>query len=462
MRRLACAIALGLLTACGEETTPSAENAPACDGGTCAPGRGAPDAPPGSPPIIDDDGCQVVEVSSFRFAAGASSGWFSAAWGAGIEPTLGEGWQGLGIKVKPTAVRTGRYDLSKEPIDTGRCERCVYVTWAGSGDHFQLALATAGTLVVDEIDDDRGILVGSLEGVTFRHASEVSLHSFVGLVEGGRCLRARAAKIDTRPDPTRTCLQAGDCANALQEICDPKTGRCAPAGCSAKAPSCEGTGVCQIQDPEFGTGACYARCTPFASGGCPTGQDCVPVDYVGRVGVCKRQGPERPEPSTTLKPGASCTPRQIATGCGPGHVCATDAVYWHYDHCYAQCDYFAAEPGCAKGRCYLYPHSKEEIETSWLCGRGDCHFGGFCVEPEDTIGLDRPCPSDWDPDSLCGGDGRRSGICAKGASGTFCRRFCRTSGSDCAAPLRCRPFVLSAGSAQARSFAAEGLGVCSD
>lgn len=422
-------------------------------GGGAGPRGGAGGAAATSP-----GACVAVTAGTFRYEAGANSGWFTAAWGAAIQPSLGDGWQVLQVKLteRDGEARPGTYDLSREGLSTGRCSRCVYVAYRGSGDHFQLDLATSGTLVIDEVDVDQGILRGSLSHVRFQHLDETSLHHFEGLAADRHCVTLASARIDTRPAPGVPCLSAKDCPNAKLQVCDPRTAQCAAVACTARAPVCPGTDVCQIQDPLHDTGACFQRCAPFTSGACPSGQDCVVTDYLGAEGVCKRQGPERPPPSTTLMPGRSCTPRQIATGCSPGHVCATDAVYWHYDHCYQQCDYFAERPGCAGGRCYLYLHTAGELRETWLCGAGDCHLGGLCVEPEDGVRFGQPCSDRF---GYCMGDAARSGLCLPSSTGVLaCRRLCRLAGNDCPRAETCRQVAVPEGNAPPRVV--PGLGYC--
>ncbi|MCU0654496.1 MAG: hypothetical protein MUF64_04155 [Polyangiaceae bacterium] len=409
-------------------------------------------------------GCEALQVASFRFSATANSGWFTASYSAGVEPSLGEGWQALGIKLKEKGgdLLPGVVDLSREPQDTGKCRHCVFVSYEGSGDHFQLALANRGVLEIEEVDTDRGILKGTLRGVTFQHLDEVALHSFQGVHQDQRCFQLGEAAVDTRPVPGQPCLASSDCPNAQLQVCDPASRRCVEVSCSPGETSCPAEGVCQTQDPFFKTGACYTRCAPFTSGACPEGQDCIPVDYVGKTGICKAQGPDTPEPVTRPDTGRSCEPRQIATGCGPGHVCATHAVYWHYDHCFRQCDYFGKDPGCPVGRCWLKLHTSKEIETTYLCGQGDCHFGGLCSELDDDLdGSAFGAPCDGEVGSSCGGDAQRTGICVRGSDGEVtCQRFCRLEGTDCPDGLACNPVILSPGTDEERSFESLGLGAC--
>jgi len=407
----------------------------------------------------DPGACVEITASSFRFAATADSGWFTAAYGAGIEPELGEGWQALGIKLRArdgVDQGPGFHDLAQEPPSSDECSHCVYVTYAGSGDHFQLDQAIEGSIEIEAVDLDRGQLQATLRDVTFRHLQEVALHSFQGWHEDAHCVHLEEAVVDTRAIDGAPCLQAGDCPNAVLQACDPGTAECKAAACSRDDMACEGDGVCQIQDPFFGVGACYERCVPFTSGACGDGRDCIPIDYVGEVGVCKLEGPEAPEPTTIFDTGRTCEPRQIATGCGPDHVCATEAVYWHYDHCYRQCDYFADDPGCEVGGCWLGLHDAKDIETTYLCGVGDCHFGGLCVQAEDDIALGEPCEEEgW----TCRGEDARLGRCMPDADGALrCARFCRLEASDCAAGQSCEPVVVAPGSDEERVI--EGLGYC--
>jgi hypothetical protein len=432
------------LAACGAGATdPSCM--PSCAAGQrCAAGRGV---------ATNANGCVEARVESiFRLQAGASSGWFTASYNAAIAPQLAEGWQSLSMKLRRTT--TGTFDLSREPADTDECQRCVYVAYAGSGDHFQLDIATAGTLELEEYDEDRGVARGALRDVTLRHIEERSLHSFRGFASDHHCVHIAEARFDTRPTTSAPCERQSDCPNNQLQSCDPSTLTCVPTQCSRERPTCADDRTCVEQHPLFGVGACYERCTPFTSGACSGGRDCVPVDYVGQQGVCR--SPSRNAPA----PYASCTPGHVTTGCGPGHVCATDSINWHADVCYPQCDFFAEDPGC-RGRCWIMGHSRSEVETSWLCGYGDCHMGGLCQREWDNAGVryGQPCPADnagW----ACEGSDKRLGVCvASGGERPVCRQHCRLDRSgECPSGLACRQYVVAPGQPDERAI--PGVGVC--
>lgn len=402
------------------------------------------------------EGCEVITpVGTWRYSGVANSGWFTPAYGTSFEPSIGDGWQSLNMKIKDGP---GTYDLSAGPINTGDCTHCVYVSYAGSGDHFQLDFAISGTLELEEADLGTGQIRGKLKDVTFRHLEEVGLHSFDGFHDDGHCTYVSESAFSTYAEPGESCLEAGDCPNAELQVCDPRTAQCVEAQCTEEAQACGVDDVCAIQDPFFGVGACFASCVPFTAQACPDGQDCVPVDYVGERGVCKKQGPEAPEPKTKPSTGRSCEPWQIATGCGPGHVCATHAVYWHYDHCYKQCDYFGADPGCDVGRCWLKFHTKKEIEVAYLCGAGDCHFGGICAETDNQVGFGMPCESGQEEGAGCYGSAVRSGQCVPDSSGGLvCKRICRLAHDDCDAGETCEPLVVK-GDNEDRAI--DGVGTC--
>jgi hypothetical protein len=403
----------------------------------------------------------ITQDSGFRYSAVADSGWFTASYAAGITPELGEGWQGLAIKLNPRngfPGTPGTYDLSEQGENPGECGVCVFVTYAGSGDHFQLDFATSGTFEIEEVDTETGELQGRLSDVTFRHLKEVALHAFEGVHPDGHCTTLAKAEVDTRAIPGAPCLEASECPNAKLQVCDPSTGTCADAACSSENPECSGDSVCQIQDTFFEVGACYDRCTPFTSGACGEGLDCVPVDYVGKVGVCKQQGPESPEPATQFSPDRSCTPYATATGCGPNHVCTTHAPYWHYDHCFRQCDYFGEQTGCDVGQCWMMPHRTGDLEKTYVCGRGDCHKGGICVETDGGEEFGSPCEGDRYIGAPCFGSSQLSGVCVgDSADELVCRRLCLLGESDCGSET-CRQLVVEADTNSARSVA--GLGYC--
>lgn len=440
---------------CGKSDGASdASGAPACDppcaaGQACSGGRCL---------AASADGCiEATAQSIFRLAAGADSGWFTEAYGAELAPELGDGWQALSMKLRSDA--TGTFDLAEEPPNTDDCTRCVYVAYDGSGDHFQLDLAVSGTLTIDTLDRDTGEAQGTLTDVTFRHLEEVGLHSFDGFAADAHCVHLAEATFDTRNVPGAPCLAQGDCPNAKLQACDPRSGTCVAAACTADEPTCPGTDVCQIQNPWSGAGACYAACTPFTSGACPEDQDCLPTDYVGATGVCKRQGPGAPEPTVTPEPTTTCEAHQIATGCGAGHVCATEAPYWHYDQCFAQCDFFASEPGCAAGKCWLKLHNQGEVDTTWLCGAGDCHYGGLCIEAENDVPYGERCPDDWEREWSCGGDDEHLGICLDDSAGALrCRQLCRLDAADCPAGEICTQVVVAPDTNDERAI--PGVGYC--
>lgn len=396
-------------------------------------------------------GCvEITPTSTFRLQAGANSGWFTETYSAGYAPELAEGWSSLSMKLRADGI--GTFDLAEEGDDTDSCERCVYVTYAGSGDHFQLDLAVSGTIEIEALDVDTGQARGVLRDVTFRHLSEVALHSFRGLHPDGHCTYLREARFDTFATPGAACERQGDCPNGKLQVCDPATRTCQLAQCTTESPSCPGEATCQIQQPLFGIGACHASCVPFTSGACAGGEECIPIDYVGERGICRA--------ASTNAPGSyqSCTPGQATTGCGPGHVCTTDAVYWHASLCYPQCDYFGAQPGC-DGRCRLVMHTQAEIDTAWLCGVGDCHFGGYCEREWDNAGVRygmecEPETEGW----ACEGSDTRLGVCLDRGDGLRCHAHCRTAHDDCPTGQRCEPFVLAAGTDDARTI--PGVGVC--
>lgn len=419
-----------------------------------------------APAPTPEDCIAITASSTGRYSATANSGWFTAAWGLNIEPQLEKDrWQGLGIKLEQrngVQLTEGTFDLAEGPKATKECSHCVYVAYDGSGDNFQLDFAHSGTLVIEELDRERGILVARLEKVLLRHLNQRALHVFEGLSDDRHCLYLDEARIDTRPASGQECLSADDCPNAQLQVCDPKTSQCADVQCSEGDLDCGPDAVCQIQDPFFDTGACFDACAPFSSGACQAGQDCVPTDYIGNEGICKFQGPGSPEPRTETGPGRDCEAHQVATGCSSGHVCATHSVYWHYDHCYRQCDYFGEDSGCDTGQCWLKLHNQKEVDTTYLCGRGDCHFGGFCRETEGSLSLDQPCDADKSAGHSCIADEQRHGVCQPEESGALiCRRYCRIGEADCAAGQRCEQVVVEAGDRQ-KERSIDGLGICRD
>jgi hypothetical protein len=443
---LALPLAVGAFGAgCGAGAPTQSSCSPACPSGqSCAAGRCVP---------ASANGCiEVTPSSIIRFQSGANSGWFSATYNGGVAPTLGDGWQSLAMKLRQTS--TGTFDLSREPQNTDDCQRCAYVTYAGSGDHFQLDIAVSGTLVLEEYDEDRGVARGVLRDVTFRHLQEVALHSFRGFAPDNHCVHLAEVRFDTRPTTSAPCDRQSDCPNNQLQSCDPASLTCVATQCTTQSPTCASGRACVNQHPLFGVGACYESCVPFTSGACGGGRDCVPIDYVGQRGVCRSPAPNPPAPY------AMCTPGHGTTGCGPGHVCATDAIYWHADVCYPQCDFFAANPGCA-GRCWLMGHTQSEVETAWLCGYGDCHMGGMCQREWDNAGVryGQPCPADnqyW----ACEGSDRRLGVCLPSGGGRpICRQHCRLGArGECPSGLSCQQYVIARGRPEQRAI--PGVGVC--
>ncbi len=460
--RLVAAVLLVLAVGCGEDGGSTSGPGGGDEGGavnTCSPPCGPGEACSGGQCLpANPDGCiELTSISAFRFDAGADSGWFTAAYGAGFEPQLAEGWQVLQMKLNDGA--TGSFDLTQEPVDTDDCTRCVYVAYAGSGDNFQLDLATKGTLVIDEIDEATGQARGRLVDVTLRHVEQVALHSFEGFASE-HCVHITEATFDTRAIDGAACLSQGDCPNGMLQACDPRTKSCVAAPCSRDQPTCAGGDTCIVQHALFGAGACYATCAPFTSGTCDAGQDCVPVDYLGDTGVCKHQGPEMPEPVIDLGPERTCEPHHIATGCSPGHVCTNDAPYWHYNNCVAQCDYFSDAPGCsAPAKCSVMFHSRADLETTYLCGAGDCHFGGICITGSEEGAFGEPCGEGYEEGWDCAGDATHLGRCKEDGDGVLrCRKPCRLDAPSCDAGEACVELVIDEGTDDARPI--PGVGVC--
>jgi hypothetical protein len=452
------ALAGVIVSACGDEAGTGGSGGgadPSCDppcpaGQACSAGQCLP---------ANEDGCiELTDVTAFRFDAGADSGWFTAAYGAGFEPQLAEGWQVLQMKLNDGAI--GSFDLSQEPLDTGACERCVFVAYGGSGDHFQLDLATSGTLVIDEIDEATGQARGRLVDVTMRHVEEVALHSFQGPASS-HCVHVAEIAFDTRAIDGGACLSQGDCPNGMLQGCDPRTKTCVAAPCTRDAPTCPGTDACIVQHALFGAGACYQTCEPFTTGSCPAAQDCIPTDYLGDVGVCRHQGPDAPDPVTDLGPERTCDPYHVATGCGPGHVCTNDAPYWHYNNCVAQCDYFSESPGCAGDgvKCAVIFHSQADIDTTWLCGAGDCHYGGICISGSEEGAFGEPCAEGYDEGWDCAGDATHLGRCVSDDDGALrCRRPCRLGGDECGGGETCTQLLIGDPEDDPRVIA--GVGLC--
>jgi hypothetical protein len=398
------------------------------------------------PGEVSPEDCTALQVTSdFSFGGG---GFWGLAIGAAIEPQIDEGYQGLSIKLRDESgpLAPGSFDLSLEAIDT--CDHCVYVLYAGSGDHVQLAFAESGTMTLEEVNGESGEAVGTLRDVLLRHRVETSLHTWEGIADDNRCFFLQEAAFDTRAVEGRPCTRQGECPNASLQACDPRTLSCAAIQCSSSAPACPGADVCVVQDPLFDAGACYQACAPFTSGACPDGQTCVVVDYMGQQGVCKWAGPE--DPSTFQ----DCSPQHASTGCGPGEVCATDAIYWHAGLCYPQCDFFADDPGCASGRCWLKGHDQDEIDTNWLCGVGDCHFGGLCTDEVDDPAF---YGEDCDPEHEgwpCAGEETRMGVCKDGV----CTEQCLLEGGDCPPDQACEPWLIAEGTDAERAI--PGVGLC--
>jgi hypothetical protein len=380
----------------------------------------APSIPPGCVVITPT----AIERSLNPMAAGVSAT-FKPALGAADRPdTLElELYEMESYKQAP-----GTFDLaSKLDSDYATCNHCVLVYEDQDPDTLDFArtyYAESGTLALDSVTSDpvSSDCKGSLASVKLVEVTIDPDTYEITKVAGGKCLFIVSASWDTVVPLGKSCTKASDCGDSQRKVCDPKTKGCALGQCDFATPPekpCGAGEVCRGQVGMVAWGACYPACVPFGAATCGAGQDCVPSRDDQVSGACYAQG--------TSAAGAACTQSAISTGCAAGLRCIEENSS---DVCLKQCDFFAADPGCAAAKCVV---------------------GSVCTTiTGDAAAIGAACASGAAEGTFCGSDGKAyRGLCDGATTPPTCRKVCRMgTAADCSSPMTCKSW-------------SGGVGVCS-
>lgn len=309
----------------------------------------------------------------------------------------------------------GTFAFATPPDDNyGTCQHCLILVGSDLGGQPQRAFyAKNGSMTLDELDPD-DFTVG---------AGSVSKAELVEVIQnpdftweekpGGACFYVDSWAFDTTVAQGGKCASAEQCPNEAQQVCDPKTGQCAPGQCSLTfdPPFCADGEVClsQLFPPEGDVagpaiGACYTTCDPTSIGSCGDGLICRPLGPTQGLGICLTSG--------GAKVGEACVPRDNASGCEGAAVCT-------------------GEPGaCAPICSYLTPVAGCPADT--YCAPSD-----LCEKKSygDASSIGETCSTSSPFFASCGieGDAFR-GLCMNffpNDPELVCERLCRTATPDC-------------------------------
>jgi hypothetical protein len=110
-------------------------------------------------------------------------------------------------------------------------------------------------------------------------------------------------------------------------------------------------------------------------------------------------------------------------------------------------------------KCAVIFHSQADVETTWLCGAGDCHYGGICITGSEEGLFREPCGEGYEEGWDCAGDASHLGRCVADDDGTLrCRRPCRLGGDECSNGETCTQLVIGDPDDDPRVVA--GVGLC--
>ncbi|MRG96994.1 DUF4215 domain-containing protein [Polyangium spumosum] len=366
-----------------------------------------------------EGGCPTLDVSLtqvYRF----TDAYFSVQ--AKVSPGAQDAYQTLAVielynewtspHLPPLA--SGTFDLGAAPNDAyGTCQHCVTVITPDSSEiPTRTFFQTGGTIELTKLDpNDSSIAAGKVENVTLSEVARKEDGTWEA-VPGGGCFVIPSWSFDTTPVDGIPCEKAEDCGNTKLQVCSPKTKTCAPYECLFTFDLlCPDGEQCVAQVPsENSIGACYKACTPFASGGCSAGEECIAIDPVQNLGVCR--------PTGEGAPGEACDEPDVSTGCEVGSICAGVPAA-----CEKTCGFLTQDPGCPEGR---------------VCG-----LSNVCLAPEsgDPAPIGGACQPGWVPYRGCGADGEAfRGLCLSlypEETVEHCERMCRMGDDDCPAGEYC-------------------------
>ncbi len=399
---------MALLAGC-EDVDPN----PANTGGGGSGGSGAAGGQGGGGQGGGDGGCPVLDVSLtqiYRF----TDAYFSVQ--ANVSPGAPDAYQTLAVielynEWSPEGVPSlepGTFDLAAAPNSAySTCQHCVTVITPDASEiPKRTFFQTGGSIELTKLDPiDSSIAAGKVTDVTLSEVAQKEDGTWEP-VEGGGCFLIPEWSFDTTPVDGIPCEKAEDCGNTRQQVCSPATGTCAPYECLFTFDLlCPEGQLCVAQVPsESSIGACYPTCTPYASGACAEGDECVAIDPVQNLGVC------RPVGDGAL--GEACSEPDLSTGCESGSLCAGVPA-----ECQQTCAFLTPDPDCPEGR---------------VCG-----LSNVCLPPEsgDPAAIGEPCQPTWVPYRGCGADDDAfRGLCLALYPEDVvesCFRVCRTDGGEC-------------------------------
>ena len=408
--------------------------------------------------IPDRSSCIAVQAADKLTYSGAGS-FFGDHLSAAIDVELeGGGYDRLAIRLRDTDeadIAPGTFTLGEgADRDYTTCNHCVMVLENVWGDNVNLFnFQMTGTMTLDEVNQGTGESRGSVREVIMKPSVQTEQHHvWTGFQDTDHCIYLAEASWDTFAGVGDPCASSGDCVNHKTQVCDPRTGACAPSQCSRDEPTCPGGDVCQVQSGGYGTGACFPPCTPFTSGQCEASEECVSVAYDGSVGVCKAPG--------AAAIGEECESGTQTTGCLPGAVCQAPSPFWGAQFCRTACDFFGGAAGCAADEVCQLKLYRDKDFGSYCFSDGSgarCHQGGTCLPVADD---------DRDPAAIgafcgeyanipCGVEGGVArGVC-DADSENRCMRLCRLGADDCASGTCDQYYNRDDG-----DTAVAGIGVC--
>ncbi len=324
---------------------------------------------------LDEDGCRILTLGQRDF----SFNLFDQLLGVKfpVTPNLDaptkdmlhvELWDSTTPNLPPLA--EGTFDLSTQS-DLAACQHCVWLELdpTNDGQIDEVYVATEGSITIDEITDPlEYVFAGHTSRIVLRRAN-VGDNSATTLVPGGDCVSITGLTFNTTPTPGISCESAEDCGNALMEICDPSSNKCAAPECNFDAP-CEGDNeVCLVQYGNLFDGACYQMCDPSTEDtGCSNSQECVQRGVSDDFGICKFRGDGAV--------GDACIVEDNTTSCSDAAVCSEQS-----ETCVGTCSFFAQDTGCEAGTaCSLFSLCEPVSEGAGVALGATCGANAYLAQ----------------------------------------------------------------------------------